>query len=349
LSLPRRGGRLAAATVLAAALAGLLLALAFPAAGAAAPKPPFRFFSPDSFWNRPLPPDAPIDRRSAAMVRHFNLQIDAERARAGGPHINSSRWSVPVYRVPAGQPTVRVAVTRDRAPDLQAAWEAVPMPTGAAPAAGTDGHMVVWQPSSDRLWEFWRISQGPLGWTAVWGGAMRDVSGSSGVYGPGSWPGATSSWGGSASSISLAGGLITLEDLRRGVINHGLAFSSPEVRATWFTSPAERTDGSSRNPLALPEGAHLRLDPKLDLKKLHLPRLTLMIARAAQRYGMVLRSGSAIVDLYAQDPTPTGTEPYEGPTGFYEGRSSNELLGRFPWRHLQLLQMDLRRGWRYGE
>jgi hypothetical protein len=47
--------------------------------------------------------------------------------------------------------------------------------------------------------------------------------------------------------------------------------------------------GTSTSPVSLPEGARLRLGPNLDLAALHLPRLTLMIAEAAQHYGIVLR------------------------------------------------------------
>jgi hypothetical protein len=140
----------------------------------------------------------------------------------------------------------------------------------------------------------------------------------------------------------VAGGLITLEDLEAGVINHALAISVPDVRAGVFAAPAQRTDGSSRSPYSLPEGAHLRLDPGLNLESLHLPRLTLMIARAAQRYGIIVRDGSpSVASFYAQDPTPTGTDPYHGEGGFFEGKYPSQLLASFPWGHLQLLKMEL--------
>ena len=170
---------------------------------------------------------------------------------------------------------------------------------------------------------------------------MSHVSTNSGAYGPDAWPGAGSSWGASASSLSIAGGLITLEDLKAGVINHALALSVHNVRAGVYASPARRTDGASVNALSLPEGARLRLEPGLDLASLHLPRLTLMIAEAAQKYGIIVRDGAGDVTFYAQDPTPTGTEPYAGKQGYYEGLTPSQLLASFPWRHLQLDKMAL--------
>jgi len=237
---------------------------------------------------------------------------------------------------------VRVALASPvHSPALQAAFERVPLPPGALPSRGTDGHLVVWQPATDRLWEFWRLTRTATGPRASWGGAMRDVSASSGVYGRGSWPGAEPWWGASASSLSIAGGLITLEDLRRGAIDHALAIALPEIRAGVYSSPAKRGDGRSADPLALPEGARLRLDPSLDVAGLGLPRTARLIAEAAQRYGLVVRDGSSIVQLFAQDPITAPRNPYNGIDGYFDGGYPNQLLSGFPWGELELLRMEL--------
>ncbi len=289
-----------------------------------------------------MPSDAALDPGSAQIVAAFSAQLAGERAPGHWPWINTTSSSVPVYTVGRDQPTVRVTLDRpSRSPALQAAWNAVPLPAAARPAAGNEKVLVVVQPSRDRLWEFWRMSHGPSGWHAIWGGAMRHVSENPGVYGPRAWPGARPGWGVSASSLELLGGLITLEDLARGSIDHALAIAIPNVRAGVFASPAQRSDGSSPDPLALPEGAHLRLDPHLNLAALHLPRLTAMIARAAQRYGLIVRDYSPNLAFYAQDPTLTGADPYTGPGGYFEGMSPRELLMNFPWSSLQLLPMQL--------
>jgi hypothetical protein len=258
--------------------------------------------------------------------------------------INTSSYSVPIYTVPADQPTVRVALNSPKPiPALSSAWSEVPLPADAHPAVGTDGFLVVWQPSTDRLWEFWKLTHGLTGWSAKFGGAMRNVSSNPGVYGRNAWPGARPGWGASSCSLSLVGGLVTLEDLQRGEINHALMLSIPNVRAKVYSSPAQRTDGTSSDPLALPEGAHLRLDPSLNLAALHLPHLTLMLAEAAQRYGIFVCLGGPSVTFYGQDPTPTGTNPYRGPDGYFEGKESNQLLASFPWDHVQVLKMTLHR------
>lgn len=303
---------------------------------------PFRFFSPYSFWNAPLSKAAPLDPASSEFVGALYREVKRELESDQGPSISTTSNSVPIYEVPADQPTVPVRLlSQFTAPALSSAWSAVPLPPDAVPAAGNDRHLVVWQPSTDRLWEFWHLAAGSAGWEADWGGAMQSVSTSSGVYGPAAWSGATRSWGASASSLSIAGGLVTLEDLRDGAINHALAIGVPNVRAGEYAAPAERTDGTSFKPMALPEGAHLRLDPNLELWKLNLPPLILTLARAAKRYGIFVRDGAGSVNFYAQDPTPIGDDPYREAGGFFEDTYPARLLASFPWKRLQLLQMQL--------
>src|ERR1700689_4155849 len=304
---------------------------------------PFRFFAPTSVWNEPLAADAPLDPNSAALVGAFDEEVAHEEQFDQAPYINSTAYSVPIYTVPVDQPTVRVTLEHIKPPPaLQSAWDAVPLPSNAQPAVGPDGHLVVWQPSTNRLWEFWRLVHGSGGWSATWGGAMQDVSSDSGVYSAEAWPGAKSDWGASASSLSIAGGLITLEDLKMGQINHALAIAIPEVAGGVYASPAQRTDGTSTAPLSLPEGARLRLDPSLNLASLHLPRLTLMLAEAAQRYGIIVRDDApSTISFFAQDPIPTGNDPYSGTSGYFEGKPPNQILAAFPWNHLQLLKMEL--------
>jgi hypothetical protein len=306
---------------------------------------PFRFFSPSSFWNQPVVAGAPLDSHSTEVIGMLGAEIAAEEQAKNGPWINTTSYSVPVYTVPAHQQTVSVQLDH-HAPDaaLSSAWSAVPLPPDAQPAAGTDAVLVVSQPSTDRLWEFWRLAHEADGWHASWGGAMQNVSSDSGVYGPDAWPGAKPWWGSSASSLSLVGGLISFEDLKRGEINHALSMSTPDVRAGVYASPAQRDDGKSTDLLSLPEGAHLRLNPNLNLASLHLPPLTLMIAEAAQRYGIFVRDRAQNVAFYAQDPISTPTNPYAPPGGYFEGKYPRELLASFPWSQLELLKMELHDG-----
>ena len=249
------------------------------------------------------------------------------------PWINTTEYSTPVYAVPAGQPRVPVKLDTPWVPELEEAWAGVPIPPGAKPAAGADKHMVVWQPSTDTMWEFWLAENRQDGWHARWGGRMQDVSGN-----PGHFTDPTD-WGATATSLPLLGGLMRIDELEAGVVDHALAFAIPDTRAEWFTSPAQRTDGNVRSATAIPEGAHFRLDPRLDLDSMQMDPIVRTIARAAQRYGMILRDKSGAISFYAEDPAPTGTNPYHSPDGLFGGKWINNVLReQFPWDRLQVLK-----------
>jgi hypothetical protein len=296
-----------------------------------------RFFGTAAVWNQPLPADAPVDPLSGALVEDLRRQVQAGFDKRFPPTINTTSYSTPVYTVPADQRRVPVQLTRgqDYGQSLQEVLdEGVPIPDGARPAAGGDAHIVVWQPATDTMWELWTAKQVDGGWQAGWGGRLEDVSRSKGYFSDpwGIHPGAT------ASSLPLAGGLITLRDLQRGEIDHALAMAVPASRYGVWAAPAQRTDGDARRGDAIPQGARFRLDPGLDVDALDLPPFTAMLARAAQRYGIIVRDTSAVVTLYGEDPTPLGENPWAQALK----PSASQLLRAFPWDRLQVMQMDLR-------
>ena len=294
-----------------------------------------RFFGPRAVWNTELRPDAPLDPESGAVMEDLLSKVSAASRSQMPPTINTEAYSPPVYTVPATQPRVRVRLDRDAVdPALVSAFASVPLPDDAAPAPGTDGELVVWQPSTNTMWEFWRLRRGERGWLATWGGRLDDVS-----SGPGHFAEPQADWGTSASSLALAGGLITPRELREGRIDHALALAVPYTRAGVFSLPAQRTDGESPCPQAVPEGARLRLDPNLDIDALGLPPAVAALARAAQRYGIIVRDQADTLAFYAQSAVSLGTNPYPE---LFGGQAPYELLRSFPWSHLQLLRMDLR-------
>jgi hypothetical protein len=296
------------------------------------------YFAPDSFWNASLADDAAIDPNSRAMVDGLVREVESELARGYGPWINTEQYSTPIYTVAADQPTVHVSLDRDL-PTMQGAIDAVPIPPSAEPAAGTDRHLVVWQPATDTMWEFWNLDRQPDGWHTDAAGAMRRVSTNPGYYTSDAWPGAEPWWGATATGLPLLGGLITLDELERGRIDHALAMAIPHARAGVWSQPATHGDGDSADPDSLPEGAHLRLDPALDLDRLDLPPLTEMVAEAAQRYGIVIRDRAGVVALYGEDPTPSGADTWS--ETYRSQGEPDRLLSRFPWRELQVLTLDL--------
>jgi hypothetical protein len=162
---------------------------------------------------------------------------------------------------------------------------------------------------------------------------MQHVSTNAGYYDSTAWPGAGTDWGATATSLPLVGGLMTFADLESGRIDHALAMAIPEPSPS-HVWPAQRSDGWNSSANAIPEGTIFRLPASLDLASLKLPPITLEIARAAQEYGIVVRDVSGCVCLYGQDPTPTGSNPYNS---LFEGMWPNNILKQIPWSKMQVV------------
>lgn len=308
-----------------------------------------RLFSPTSVWNRVVPAHARLAPDSRGVTSHLDSFVKSSLTAGIGPWINTTDYSTPIYTVPANQPTVHVQFTYSTSA-LNQAFDSVPIPSGAQPAAGTDAQMTIYQPSTNTLWELWEMHRSTSGqWVAGWGGRIVDVSSSPGYYQNLVAFNRTtleqSNWGATASGLPLAAGLITLDDLATGHIDHALALLVPKSKAKVFYCPAQRTDGYDPSPNAIPEGAHFRLDPRLNLSKLAMPPVTRMIAEAAQKYGLIVNDQTGVtVGFRAQDPTPLMRAGLPNPYGkYFENPESGQyqmptqFLASFPWSHLQLL------------
>ena len=295
-------------------------------------------FGPTSFWYTPIPADAPLHPQSLDFVADF---IRQKKTFYGTVSINLTAYASPVYVVPQDQPTVKVAQWAcfpqfglDRSIALQ--WSAVPIPTYAIPAAGSDSEMTVYQPSTDTIWEFWRMRRNGTQWEACWGGQFKNASQSDGR-----WPGI---YGTTATGLPFLGGQITAEELRRGEIRHAIGIALVETEAAaHFSWPAKRSDGYNPNkvPNRIPEGLRFRLDPKVNVDKLQMHPVGKTIARAAQKYGFVVWDKGGAITLRAQNPrsyTAAGLpDPY--PALFGKAQPYDILTG-FPWDKLQFLPQD---------
>jgi hypothetical protein len=293
--------------------------------GAAARTSSPRLFAPTSFWNTELPANAPIDPRSNQLVTALAAEVQSETVANSGPWINFDAYSVPVYTVGRDVPTVRVQLDAD-VPALQRDFDAVPIPAGAREAAGSDRHMTVYQPSTDTLWEFWVMRREADGWHAAWGGKMTNVSTNPGYF--------DAPYGATATSLPLIGGLMTIAELKAGRIDHALALAVPNTDSGSVTWPAQRGDGRVTGAGAIPEGTRFRIDPAVDLNRLGLSPLALVMARAAQRYGIVVRDTAGVTVFYGEDPVATPGDPYGA---IFGGDYPNRLLAGFPWEALQVV------------
>jgi hypothetical protein len=288
-------------------------------------------FSATSFWNTPLAADAAVAPDSQQLVGSFNQQW---RDNYGGVSINTDDYSIPIYRVPADQATVAVSIAPGCNSDagLLGQLAAVPIPANAQSANGTDHALVIWQPATDTEWELWVAQRAFDGsWSACWGGRIENVSQSQGVF---PYP-----YGVSASGMSYLAGAIKASELQAGRIDHALAVNVVHATRGTQVPPANRTDGNSTGPDAIPEGTRFRLDPSIDVTKLGLPPGGVAIARALQEYGMYVTDKSGAVVLTAESSAPYVAagrpNPYDQA---FAGLPAYQVLAGIPWDRLQVIQ-----------
>ncbi len=295
--------------------------------------------SPRSFWRTSIrhAPLAPNSARTVAIIA-----ANVRDHWGGNAAFNTHQYNTPIYRVPPGQRRVRVAFEdcqrKGYLPDHlltgRKQFVDVPVPSDAVPATGTDRAMTIYDPSSDKAWEFWQMKRtGPGAWSACWGGRIDDVSRSQGIF---PWP-----YGSTATGLMLGAGVVTVADIRRGRIDHAIPLAvidaAPWHRYSW---PANRSDGNSTRPDAVMEGQRLRLDPRLDVDRLGLTPVGRIIARAAQEYGFVVVDKGHAIAVIGESGDPVRARTGINPWDEVLGDASHLALRGFPWEKLQALPRD---------
>ncbi|WP_312722092.1 malectin domain-containing carbohydrate-binding protein [Mobilicoccus sp.] len=303
-----------------------------------APLAPKVTLAGDSFYHTDIS-KAPLAPNSAQASAHLLAQV--QNHWGGVAAFNAYRFNNSFYEVPADQKKVRVAFSdcqrKGYTPsglfDGPKYFVDVPIPDDAVPAAGSDKQLTIYDRSADKLWDFWIAEKAASGWKACWGGRIDNVSKNQGIF--------PAPYGATASGLAMTPGVISIDEFRRGRIDHAMYLAIIEP-AAWarFSWPANRTDGHSSDPNALMEGQRLRLDPTLDLSRISMTPVARMIAEAAQTYGFIVtdRAGAVAVvtESGSAEKARTGTHPWDG---LLAGPDYKAMEG-FPWGHMQVLPKD---------
>jgi hypothetical protein len=299
-------------------------------------EPPGGVFGPTSIWHMKVS-GAPVASRSPAMVSTLSKQV---ATRFGGvAAFNVYRYGMSWYTVPATQPKVTVRFSNCEHDSAlpkglygtDGQFVGVPIPDNAVPTGGTDGEVSIYQPATDTLWDFWRAYRDGAGWHACWGGRLDNVSSSLGYF--------PLPFGMTATGIASEAGAVSIADVRSGVIDHAVSLGilDPAISSD-FSWPAQRSDGSSRDPSAIPEGSRLRLNPSINVGRLGLSRIGTMIAKAAQTYGFIVTDRAGTASVPAESPSATMTAIGSNPwTDLLGGVKTYQVMKGFPWGQLQVL------------
>lgn len=169
-------------------------------------------------------------------------------------------------------------------------------------------------------------SANPAGVSIVAGGALKN-------NGPGWWDNKGEPWIGRASGAALCGGLVLVEELRRGELKHALAIGWPRslILESKPSYPARTSDGTCKQESrCVPMGARIQLNPSLtggDLRRLGLKPNDVVLAKALQTYGAYIVDSSHTVSIYVE-------------SGLGRGRLEYGLSGEWPGallRHLSIV------------
>ena len=252
-----------------------------------------------SFWSDPIPSSATTDPGSPAMVSAIR-----EAAASQGFLITAQKWSTPVYHINGNAQRQTVKLTAGWAP--RRLLSGVPIPADAAPSPDSDAHLAIIDDASGCEYDFWQATRASDGsWSAGWANATSTAS-------TGWYP-----YSATGSGDALSAGLITPEDMASGSIDHALKFAFPYTKAGGPVLPAVASDGTYTNAGAIPEGAHLQLDPSLDLSTLNLTPWQKVVARSLQTYGMYLTDTGGGVAIPAQETRQGQTYPWGTDTYLY--------------------------------
>lgn len=261
----------------------------------------WRPFSADSPWNTKLPVDPKIDPNSDVLV--------ADIAADSVLYVNMPEWSVLVkYFDSSKAPKRRVrALYEGHYGEGFEPRQSVPLPDDVLPAGSTSAqtnYTTLVDPVRNLAWDTRQLGRDENGnWFAGFGTRV-DLAGT-GVSPP--WMKSERSdlsAGARPSGAPLLAGLIRVDEVKAGHIDHALAFAYPLAQTGKFVPPASTAlvaaDKAGERPTGLPMGARIQLNPAYDIDNTLLSPGAKVVARALQEYGAILVDEAGATVLFAE-------------------------------------------------
>jgi hypothetical protein len=266
---------------------------------------PFRAFEAGSWWNTPVPDDAPLDPNGRAVLHYLRTAPQSGNGCLNLAGTPGSPWGQPIYWAKPSDPAydVQGVVARYRPPEL----DNLRIPVDARSASNSDGTMTIFDRTAGYVTALTDASYHPRAgrWTAS-GATVTylDSNGLNVLTGRSDDPHNTGSHRGN----NAAAMAIRWDMVKAGRITHVLKVASgPELANRWVF-PLVGSDGgyNGDDPAVPPEGLRLRVKPSVDLASLHLAPQALVIATAMQRYGIYLGDSGVSTAVKLEDTVTEG-------------------------------------------
>ncbi len=265
----------------AAVLATVTALVAIPAVASASP-PTAVPFAPTSPFNLLVPPNPPIASNGSSLGASVGIAY--------------AEYTPAVYTSSPSDPQYTIRLTSGWGPNALDG-KRVRINPAARPASDSDGHMVIVVPDENLVISLYQAASGPSGgtWNATWGG-MAPLNGSGANR--------SDSSGGRESGISQLAGLITPDDVRRGIsegpngdLGHALAMLHPTISNRTFLPPAISAGGNSSSGLYMGQRVFLESSVNVDALSFQgsaaAQRFGKLVARTLQRYGAIVVTNSS--------------------------------------------------------
>ena len=263
---------------------------------------PLRAFTDDSWWNLPLPDDAPTHPREINVLRYMRTAQEAGDGclKLAGGEDNS--WGQPVYWSQPGDPTYDIEVeVADDLPELRD----LRIPPGARPATNDDGSMTIFDLDRGYAVAFTEAVYDPDAdsWSAA--GATVTYLNSNGLHdetGQSSDDRNLGSHRGNNPAVMM----VRRDEVEAGAIRHVLKVATGPEASRRFVFPMVGSDGASMREDAPPQGLRFRIKTAVDLDAMDLEPEALIIARALQDYGFYIGDSGGATALKLEDTRTEG-------------------------------------------
>jgi hypothetical protein len=259
-------------------------------------------FSEGSYWNTPLPADAPLHPRSSEIVSFLATDNALDGCiTLAGP---DDEWGMPIYVTGERAPVYEVKSSKYTIP---AEFSSLRIPPDALPAETSDSEMVVYDLAAgfvahlskarfDAETDTWSVTGGSI--------AYLDSNGLYGALPESDDPRNGGSFRGYNGAVSA----VHYEDVRDGELDNvvKIGVNNSHVDAV---APMVGSDGDLDTEYAPLQGTRVRIRPDLDLTSLRLSPQALIIARGLQEYGAIIgdsTAGAIVLKLEDMDTSGAG-------------------------------------------
>jgi hypothetical protein len=250
---------------------------------------PYRAFSASSYWNTPLPVNAPIDAHSSEMIAWLKGDNAANYVRLAGAG-STGEWGRPIYWAQSTDPTYRVAATGFSLPPE---FGTLHIPSGARPDPSSDSELTVYDLDRGYVVSLWRAAYNATRSTWSAGGGEVHYLASNGLDGSLRESDDRRNRGHRGVPAAVTG--VRWDEYRAGVIPHVLELFVNTTRCQ-HVFPMVGDECGTTATYAPPEGTRVRIRASVDLSRLNLSPAARIIATALQTYGAVIgdQSGASV-------------------------------------------------------